>query len=126
METIYVMWFFYIILYLLYEFAGDRSPITYTFFFLNSIWALFLLLRLAKFWNVTRAVRYAIPTALIAFASYEIMLRWKILNEIWLSPREYIFELVLITAAISLGILIAVITTEGEKERLARKDALDS
>ena len=120
METIYVMWFFYIILYLLYEFAGDRSTVTYMFFFLNSIWALFLLFRLAKFWNVTRAVRYAIPTALIAFASYEILLRWDILSEIWLYPKEYVFELILISAAISFGILIAVFTPEGEKERLAR------
>ena len=114
------MWFFYIILYLLYEFAGDRSPITYAFFFLISIWALFLLLRLSKFWNVTRAVRYAIPTALIAFASYEILLRWDILSEIWLYPKEYVFELILISAAILIGILIAIYTPEGEKERLAR------
>jgi|TARA_B100000315_G_C14530959_1_gene566141 hypothetical protein len=121
-ESIYVMWFFYIVLYLLYEFAGDTHILTYIFFFLNSIWALFLLSRLSKFWNVTRAIRYAIPTALIAFASYEVMLRWNILDEIWLYPKEYILELILISAAIAIGILIAIFTPEGEKQRLFGKD----
>jgi len=123
METVYVIWFFYIILLILYEdaFVGDRHPLTYIFFFLNTIWALFLVIRLMKFWNVTRAIRYAIPTAIIAYTSYEIIGRWGLLIEFWVYPKEYLTELVLIFGAILIGIFIAVFTPKGEKERLHRK-----
>ena len=123
METVYVIWFFYIILLILYEdaFIGDRHPLTYIFFFLNTIWALFLVTRLMKFWNVTRAIRYAIPTAIIAYTSYEIIGRWGLLIEFWVYPKEYLTELVLIFGAILIGIFIAVFTPKGEKERLHRK-----
>jgi len=47
-------------------------------------------------------------------------LRWDILSEIWLYPKKYVFELILISTAISIGFLIAVFTPEGEKERLAK------
>ncbi|MEC8832735.1 MAG: hypothetical protein VX772_10280, partial [Bacteroidota bacterium] len=123
METVYVIWFFYIILLILYEdaFIGDRHPLTYIFFFLNTIGALFLVIRLMKFWNVTRAIRYAIPTAIIAYTSYEIIGRWGLLIEFWVYPKEYLTELVLIFGAILIGIFIAVFTPKGEKERLHRK-----
>ena len=123
METVYVIWFFYIILLILYEdaFVGDRHPLTYIFFFLNTIWALYLILRLMKFWNVTRAIRYAIPTAIIAYSSYEVIGRWGLLIEFWVYPKEYLTELVLIFGAIMIGTFIAVFTPTGEKERLNRK-----
>ena len=81
--------------------------------------------RLSKFWNVTRAIRYAIPTAIVAYTSYEIIGRWGILIEFWVYPREYLFELLIILGAISLGILIAVFTPEGEKQRLYRQNRED-
>lgn len=123
METVYVIWFFYIILLILYEdaFVGDRHPLTYIFFFLNTIWALYLILRLMKFWNVTRAIRYAIPTAIIAYSSYEVIGRWGLLIEFWVYPKEYLTELMIIFGAIMIGTLIAVFTPTGEKERLNRK-----
>ncbi len=127
METVYVIWFFYIVLLLLFEdaFVGDQHPLTYIFFFINTIWTLFLMYRLSKFWNVTRAIRYAIPTAIVAYTSYEIIGRWGILIEFWVYPREYLFELLIILGAISLGILIAVFTPEGEKQRLYRQNRED-
>ena len=123
METVYVIWFFYIILLLLFEdaFVGDQHPLTYIFFFANTIWALFLMFRLSKFWNVTRAIRYAIPTAIVAYSSYEVIGRWGILVEFWVYPKEYLSELLMIFGAISIGILIAVVTPEGEKQRLGKE-----
>ena len=70
---------------------------------------------------MTRAIRYAIPTAIIAYTSYEIIGRWGILVEFWVYPKEYLSELLMIFGAISLGILIAVITPEGEKQRLSEE-----
>ena len=123
METVYVIWFFYIVLLLLYEdsFVGDRHPLTYAFFFINTAWSLYLLYRLSKFWNVTRAIRYAIPTAIIAYTSYEIIGRWGILVEFWVYPKEYMMELAIIIGAISVGILIAIFTPTGEKEKLYKE-----
>lgn len=123
METVYVIWFFYIVLLLLYEdsFVGDQHPLTYAFFFINTSWSLFLVYRLSKFWNVTRAIRYAIPTAIIAYTSYEIIGRWGILVEFWVYPQEYMIELATIIGAISLGILIAVFTPTGQKEKLNKE-----
>ena len=123
METVYVIWFVYIVLLLLYEdsFVGDQHPLTYAFFFINTAWSLFLVYRLSKFWNVTRAIRYAIPTAIIAYTSYEIIGRWGILVEFWVYPQEYMIELATIIGAISLGILIAVFTPTGQKEKLNKE-----
>jgi uncharacterized integral membrane protein len=120
METVYVIWFFYIVLLLLFEdaFVGDRHPMTYAFFFLNTTWALFLIYRLSKFWNVTRAIRYAIPTAIVAYSSYEVIGKWGILVEFWVYPKEYLTELLIILGAIVIATLIAILTPEGEKERL--------
>ena len=123
METVYVIWFFYIVLLLLFEdsFVGDRHPLTYAFFFINTAWSLYLLYRLSKFWSVTRAIRYAIPTAIIAYTSYEIIGRWGILVEFWVYPKEYMMELAIILGAISVGILIAIFTPTGEKEKLYKE-----
>jgi hypothetical protein len=74
-----------------------------------------------KFWNVTRAIRYAIPTAIIAYSSYEVIGRWGLLIEFWVYPKEYLTELVLIFGAIMIGTFIAVFTPTGEKEKLNRK-----
>ena len=123
METVYVIWFFYIVLLLLFEdsFVGDRHPLTYAFFFINTAWSLYLLYRLSKFWSVTRAIRYAIPTAIIAYTSYEIIGRWGILVEFWVYPKEYMMELAIILGVISVGILIAIFTPTGEKEKLYKE-----
>ena len=123
METVYVIWFFYIVLLLLFEdsFVGDRHMLTYAFFFINTAWSLYLLYRLSKFWSVTRAIRYAIPTAIIAYTSYEIIGRWGILVEFWVYPKEYMMELAIILGAISVGILIAIFTPTGEKEKLYKE-----
>ena len=123
METVYVIWFFYIVLLLLFEdsFVGDRHILTYAFFFINTAWSLYLLYRLSKFWSVTRAIRYAIPTAIIAYTSYEIIGRWGILVEFWVYPKEYMMELAIILGAISVGILIAIFTPTGEKEKLYKE-----
>ena len=69
LETIYVIWFFYVALLFLYEesILGDRHPVTYGIFFLNVVWAVYLFQRLMKFWRVTTAIRYGIPTAIIAW-----------------------------------------------------------
>ncbi|SVB61571.1 uncharacterized protein METZ01_LOCUS214425, partial [marine metagenome] len=43
----------------------------------------------------------------------------------WVYPKEYLSELLMIFGAILIGILIAVVTPEGEKERLSNEQRKD-
>ena len=123
LETIYVVWFFYLLLLFIYDedILGDRHPVTYGIFFLNIIWAVYLFLRLMKFWKVTTAVRYGIPTAIIAWNAVEIAGRWHLFTEFWEHPGDFALELSLITVGIVIAALLAVRTPSHEKARLSRE-----
>ncbi|MGI9292251.1 MAG: hypothetical protein ACR2QG_13380 [Gammaproteobacteria bacterium] len=123
LETIYVIWFFYLVLLFLYneDIAGDRHPAAYVFFFLNTIWAVYLFQRLMKFWRVTTAIRYGIPTAIIAWNSVELMGRWHLFTEFWEKPQEFALEMTLFTVAIFIAAIIAVKTPAHKKAELSRE-----
>jgi hypothetical protein len=123
LETIYVIWFFYLVFLFLYneDIAGDKSVAAYVFFFLNSIWAVYLFQRLMKFWRVTTAIRYGIPTAIIAWNSVELMGRWNLFVSIWEKPQEFWLEMSLFTVAIIIAALIAVRTPAHKKAELSRQ-----
>jgi len=124
LETIYVIWFCYILLLFLYneDIAGETSPAAYIFFFLNTIWAVYLLSRLVKFWKVTTAIRYAIPTAIIAWNTVELMGRWNLFVSFWERPQEYWFEMTLFTVAIIIAAILAVRTPAHKKAELSRQE----
>jgi hypothetical protein len=105
LETVYVIWFFYLLLLFLYhkDFAGDRHPVTYAVFFLNVIWAVYLFRRLMLFWRVTTAIRYGIPTAIIAWNAVELGGRWHWFTEFWEHPQDYAWQL----SALAIGIVAA-------------------
>lgn len=117
LETIYVIWFFYVLLLFLYDesIAGDHHPAAYVYFFVNTIWAIYLLQRLVRFWKVTTAIRYGIPTAIIAWNSVELMGRWHLFTEFWERPREFGLEMSLIGAAILVAAILVVKTPTHQK-----------
>ena len=126
LETIYVIWFFYLVLLFLYndDIAGDRHPAAYVFFFLNTIWAVYLFQRLVRFWKVTTAIRYAIPTAIIAWNTVELMGRWHLLTEFWEYPSKFWLELTLFTLAVITAKTAAMKTPAHKKAELSREAAL--
>ena len=128
LETIYVIWFFYLVLLFLYneDIAGENSPAAYTFFFLNTIWAVYLLQRLVKFWKVTTAIRYGIPTAIIAWNTVELMGRWNIFTSFWEKPQEFWLEMTLFTVAIVIAAILAVLTPAHKKAELSRQKMAQS
>ena len=73
METITIIWFFYCLLLVIYDksILGDRHPVTYIVCFASLAWAMYLLRRLLLFSRLTAAIRYAIPTAIIAWNAVE-------------------------------------------------------
>lgn len=108
LETIYVLWFCYLMLLFLYDDKGtfglsDRHPTVIGFFAFLCFWSLYLMNRLRQMWKVTTAIRYAIPTAIIAYSAYEILGRWEIGKDIWVEPGKYAWEL-----SLFFGTLIAV------------------
>jgi hypothetical protein len=101
METIYITWFFYIVLLLVYDEAlfGQYPLITYATFFISLAWSLYLFIRLIKFKKMAPAVRYAIPTVIIFWNAVEILGRWNFFNEIWVQPQDFVIEMILIVLA---------------------------
>lgn len=120
LETIYVIWFFYVLLLVLYDqnILGDRHPVVYGLFFANTIWALYLFQRLMRFWKVTTAIRYGIPTAIIAWNSVELLGRWDFFTEIWVHPIDYALEMSMVFGAFVVVTIAAVMTPPHQKTRL--------
>ena len=112
METIYVTWFFYIYLLVIYNdriFGTDHWVTAASCgFFL--IWAIYLGQRLWWFQRMAPALRYAIPTAIIAWNVNEILEKWGHLEEIWVKPAEYAFELSVFAVALILTVGLAVLS----------------
>ena len=124
LETIYVVWFFYLFLLFLYDenIAGDRHPVTYVIFFLNVIWAAYLFQRLMKFWKVTTAIRYGIPTAIVAWNVVEIAGRWHLFTEFWENPVDFALEMSLLTIGIAIAAFLALRTPAHKKAELSRAE----
>jgi len=125
LETVFVVWVCYLFLLFLYDenILGDRHPVTYAIFFANTIWAFYLLSRLLQMWKVTTAVRYSIPTALIAFSSYEIVGRWNLYADIWVHPERFGPVLGLIAGALVVAGILAAKTPAHPKSALRDQKA---
>ncbi|MDX2224051.1 MAG: hypothetical protein SFV21_14975 [Rhodospirillaceae bacterium] len=123
LETIYVIWFFYLVLLFMYDenILGDRHPVTYGVFFLNVIWSVYLFQRLMRFWKVTTAIRYGIPTAIICWNTVEIAGRWHLFTEFWEHPADFALEMTLVTVGVIIAAILAVKTKPHEKARLSRE-----
>ena len=102
-ETIIILWTFYIVLLLVYDkdIAGDRHPLTYFVAFGSLFWSAFLFLKLIKIKKFDYAIRYAIPTVIIFWNFVEVTGRWDMFKEIWVHPFEH-----WIANSIILGFLI--------------------
>ena len=112
METIYVTWFCYIVLLILYNpaFFGTDSPATFIACGLFAIWAAYLGQRLWWYQRVAPAMRYAIPTAIIAYNVVEILEKWGKIAEIWVQPGKYAVQIGLAIAALVIVIALAIIS----------------
>lgn len=121
LETIYVVWFFYLMLLFIYDenILGDRHPVTYGIFFVNVIWSVYLFQRLMKFWRVTTAIRYGIPTAIICWNTVEIAGRWHLFTEFWERPAEFGLEMTLVAVGVAIAAFLAVRTPTDLKARMA-------
>ena len=123
METIFVIWFIYVINLTLYDdrLLGVRHPVTYVVFFGFLIWAVYLNTRLIKYARMAPAVRYAIQTTIITWMDIEVLSRWGLLKEVWLQPWNYGVEMGIVLAAFIIAGILVYLTPE----RAAKGKALD-
>lgn len=114
-ETIYITWFFYLLLLIAYDekLFGDKHWFTYFLFAAFLIWSMYLFIRLIKFSKIAPAVRYAIPTVIIFWNSIEILGRWNFFEEFWLHPNKYYLELIIVLFAF---VAVTVLTMLTPKE----------
>ncbi len=124
LETIYVIWFFYLMLLFMYDesILGDHHPVTYGIFFVNVIWSVYLFQRLMKFWKVTTAIRYGIPTAIICWNTVEIAGRWHLYTEFWEQPEKFGLEMTLIALGVSIAAYLAVRTPAHQKAKMRQEE----
>lgn len=117
METVLILWTFYILLMVAYDkaFFGDRHPFTYIIFAGSLLWSLYLMIRLIKYTKIAPAIRYAIPTVIIFWNVVEILGRWDFFKEIWVEPTHYGLEMGLMLAAF-IGVIILTLLTPKTKE----------
>lgn len=95
METIMIIWLFYIVLLVVYdpEIFGDRHPATYAVAYGSLIWSAILFAKLLRIRKFDYAVRYAVPTVVIFWNFIEVLGRWELFKEIWIHPFEHGIEL---------------------------------
>ncbi|MCK4306374.1 MAG: hypothetical protein KAY24_19185 [Candidatus Eisenbacteria sp.] len=117
METIFVLWAFYILLMIAYDkaFFGDRHPFTYAVFAGSLLWSIYLITRLLKYVRIAPAIRYAVPTVIIFWTSVEILGRWDLFREIWIEPTRYWLEVVLTFAALLGALLLSTLVSRGRR-----------
>jgi hypothetical protein len=98
-ETIMVLWTFYIVLLLVYDndIAGDNHPLTYIVAFGSLFWSIYLFQNLIKIQKFDYAIRYAVPTVIIFWNFVEVLGRWNLFKEIWVHPFEHWIEITIIT-----------------------------
>jgi hypothetical protein len=69
------------------------------------------------------ALRYAIPTAIIAWNVNEILEKWGHLDEIWVKPQQYAFEIGMVVLAFVVVIGLAIVSPA---RRIVQRPQADS
>ena len=124
-ETVFVIWTFYILLLVVYDekIFGSYHPATYVVMVGSLVWSGYLFLRLLKFAKLAPAIRYAIPTVVVFWNVIEILGRWNFFTEIWIEPAQYTLELSLIFSAFIGITVLAVLVVPKEQTQKKIKTA---
>ena len=119
LETIYLIWFFYLFLLIIYDenVLGDTHPVTFGIAALNAVWAVYLLRRLLRFRRVATALRYSIATAIISWNAYEFVGRWGWVGDFFVQPDKYGWEIMAVGVASLLIVVLCLVMPAGKKER---------
>ncbi len=119
LETIYLIWFFYLFLLIIYDenILGDTHPVTYGIAALNAVWAIYLVRRLLRFKRVATALRYSIATAIISWNAYEFVGRWGWVDDFFVNLEKFGWQVAAVAAASLLVVALCLVMPAGKKER---------
>lgn len=119
-ETIVIIWFFYIALLLLYDenILGERHWVTYLFAYGSLVWSIYLILQLVKIKTFDYSLRYAIPTVIIFWNFVEVIGRWGVFEEIWIQPLTYKLEISLFFITTIVLVLILFFNSRFQKNKV--------
>ncbi len=121
-ETIMILWFFYILLLMVYDkdIAGDKHIATYIVAFGSLFWSIYLFLNLIKINKYDYAIRYAVPTVIIFWNFIEIIGRWNLFNEIWVHPFEHWLENLVIFSSLMFFTIYYIYENYRQKSKPAK------
>ncbi len=107
-EIIVVMWVFYVILLLCYDRSifGPHHPVTYAVFMLSLGCGTYLFFRLFRIKELGYAMRYAIPTVVIFWNGVEILAKWGVFREPWVSLNIPVMGAILAAFALSTYLIV--------------------
>jgi hypothetical protein len=119
-ETIVIIWFFYVALLLLYDeqILGEKHWFAYVFAYGSLLWSVYLIIQLMKIKTFDYSLRYAIPTVIIFWNFVEIIGRWGLLEEIWIQPLTYKLEITLFFITGILLVFILLFNAKFQKTKL--------
>ncbi len=117
MEFNVLVWTSYLLLLLIYDFAGDQSLLTHFVAYGALIWGVYLIIQLLKKTQMGYAIRYAIPTVVIFWTYVEVMGRWGVLKEIWVEPMKYSTEMISFVVAMIILLLIILFEDKRRKKK---------
>ncbi|MCK4872960.1 MAG: hypothetical protein KAS72_09565 [Phycisphaerales bacterium] len=107
-EMAAVLWFFYVLLLILYDetILGDHHPATYACLFLSLGGGIWLLYRLWGIKDTGRAIRYSIPTVIVLWNVVEILARWNVFTEPWISLNVPVMSVIVLAFMVGLGMIV--------------------
>ncbi len=86
-EMASILWFFYVVLLLLYDenLVGKFHVLTYATLVLSLGGGIYLFYKLIRIKDIGLAIRYAIPTVIVLWNVVEILAKWNIYKEPWIT-----------------------------------------
>lgn len=124
METVVIIWTFYIVLLLAYDpdIAGDRHPVTYFIAFGSLAWSAFLFAKLMRAKVFDHATGCAIPTVIILWNFAEVVRRGNLSEETCVHPVDHWGENTVIPGILTVAALLYVLdgrSLHGSRVRVA-------
>ena len=116
-----MMWTCYLLLMFVYDpvFLGDHHPVTLAIAIGCLIGSVFMFRYQLKLGGWGPNIRMAVSTVVVFWTFVEVFARNKILTEFWVSPLQYIPQMVsILVCFVALGIFVIVKAAKGKKKAI--------
>ena len=106
-----MIWIGHLILFFGYDedFFGPRGVFCKAVFLLCLLGGSYLFYRLTKAREMDYAFRYAMPTVIVLWSCVELLVKWKLFSEPWITLNPFFLAAVVIAF---LAILLAIVRAE--------------